>query len=455
MRVLVYQLVLLVLTAPVLCAQQEAGAQEAQQQVQTEQSQQQAQALVPVQVLGQAVSFQPGLERSNVLVGGISVSGAYDDNAVGNGVSDILTNVAPFVELQQARSHMQWALSYRPGYSFYRRFSERNLYNQYFGGTFSYKFSPRLQLNLRQEYGISNDPFQSISGNQFMNAQGGFSSLNASAIVANAKRTTILSNADISYRLSEHSTLGVTGTFNKLDYGALDSTQPSQQLQGSTTTSGSMFYSHQFSASRTAGVQYEYTDLRQDQYATHARVQRLMLFHEFVFGTKGTLTLFAGPEYTQSRSVEPLNGPAAPSVAVSTTGLTPAIGVTYAWTTRQNGLRLEYMRRVTNGSNIVSAAETNSGSAAFFRQVTPRLSAQAGVTVNDDYTNSLNLIAEPTSLRTLTASVLLQRELSRYLSFSIGYTRAWQDSTGTTIAISDHSRVEVSLSYHFQRPVGR
>ncbi len=411
---------------------------------------------MPVQVLGESAPYQPQAEGNrNLLVGGISVTGVYDDNALGNGTSDIQAYLSPSIALQHTWPHMQGTLTYRPGYFYNRRASERNQFTQYFGGSFSYQFSPRLQIGLRQEYSVSTNPFEPISGNQFMNAQGGLSALDATAIVPEEKRTTILSGAEIAYRLSARSTVGATGMFNSLDYGPNDPTLLSEQLRGSQTTSGSAFYSHQFSARRTAGVQYEYTDLRQDMLTTHVRMHRLMLFHEFAFATRGSITLFAGPEYTQSDSiVELFKGPLfSITLPISGHGLTPAIGVTYNWRGRYTGLQLEYMRHVTEGSGLVTVAETNSGSAQLFRQITPRLTAQIGVAAVDN--DSLNLTNYSSWLRTISATVRVQRQLRQHLYLDMGYARAWQSSTGTAAVLGNDNRVDISLRYEFERPLGR
>ena len=432
----------------------------AQEEVQAQSAQPEAPAIVPDFVLGQSTPYVPQTgENRNLVVGGFSVTGVFDDNAWGLTSDEELT-LSSTIGFQQTRPHLQWNLSYKPGIILSRHLPQLDQFTQYVGGGLAYQLSPRFQVSVRQEYSASNDPFASVSGNQFLPAIGGPSATEASAVLAQYHRTTILSDAQMEYRLTARDTVGTAGSYSSFDYGRLDSNTFSKQLPGTQSTTAGAFYSHQFSAMRTAGIQYEYTDLRQDLFSTHSQIHRLTLFHQFTFRPGNTLAVFAGPEYAQSTSVyepgvyQPLSGPASgAALMISDRGWDPTVGATYTWTGRHNALQLEYMRRVSSGGGIITAATTNTGSAGFYLQFTRNLTGQADVLASDS--TSLYLGALNAWLRTITARVTVQRKLGENVSVSMDYARAWQDHTGLVFAIANDSRVEASLNYQFSRPLGR
>ncbi len=95
---------------------------------------------------------------------------------------------------------------------------------------------------------------------------------NYDGVLPETRRTSLVSSVDLTYRLAEHSAVGLTGGFQKYSYDSLKTSTgvPYNPFVDAKVITGSAFFSQQVTPSVSAGVQFAYTDI----YSTGAEVAR-------------------------------------------------------------------------------------------------------------------------------------------------------------------------------------
>ncbi len=154
---------------------------------------------------------------------------------------------------------------------------------------------------------------------------GGYFGPNYDGVIPSSKRTGLVSNADISYRMTAHTAIGITGGYQQFDYDSIDTSQlPAASLVDSRSLTDPIYVSDQISRRQTLGVQLAYTDIY--SYSTQeSRVQApaVLLFDTVKLTQHSMLTVFAGPEYSRSSTVVPITILGIPSRNPLATRLAP------------------------------------------------------------------------------------------------------------------------------------
>ena len=407
----------------------------------------------PVSGANYPVSFTSE-ERSNYLRGGVTFNTAYSDNVLGatnsTPVSDVSYSVWPTVALDATTPRLHTVLTYAPGFTFYRRNSERNEADQNAAIDFAYRLSPHVTFSAHDNFQKSSNVFnQPDLGSGVVS--GGAQEPNLSVIAPLADRLSNNGNVGIAYQFAANQMMGASGTFTNLHYP--DEAQV-PGLFDSSTQGGAAFYSLRLAKKHYVGVSYQYQRLvtyltgSENETQTHAA----LFFYTVNPSSRSSISLFGGPQY--SDTVQP--PPPSLSTLPPLQKWTPVAGASLNWQSRLTSFAVSYAHTIAGGGGLVGAVQSDSATASLRQQITKTLAGSVvGFYAQNDILGGPVLGASNGHSVAGTAS--LQQQFGQHLSLQLGYTRLHQDySTVAALAANpDTNREFVSITYQFARPLGR
>jgi hypothetical protein len=408
-----------------------------------------------------SLTTQSDPDYRNALFGSASFGASFDTggytNANGSTSSDVRFFAQPSIALRQTFPTTNWTLSYTPGVSVSQHSTDSALFTHNAAADGVWKATPRLTLHARQDYSISTNPFETVGRVALLPDLGGYFGPNYDGVIPSSKRTSYVTNADISYRMTAHTAIGITGGYQQFNYGSTDNTQlPSASLINSTVYNGSIFVSDQLSRRQTLGVQLAYTDIY-SYGSQQSRVQApaFLVYDTLRLTPHSTLTVFGGPEYSRSFAVTPIL--LIPGVILEASSSQrnwhPSAGVTYAWSGTQDALTLQFSRRISTGGGLMNANVMTFGSAAFRSRITKRWTSEVRLSVDNQ--DQLDMLNQSTYFQTLWAGGSLSRAIKR--SFSIRLDGAYVRQTGSGLGFipGNHGLVQITVDFHFLKGLGR
>jgi hypothetical protein len=414
--------------------------------------------MTPPPVSGQTYPITLGSqERSNLLLGGLSFTTAYTDNALAgltaHPVSDISYSVFPTVALDETTSRAHFDVAYAPGYTFYNHNSALNSANQNASIKFEYRLSSHVTFSARDSFqktsNVFNQPPDLSSGG---GVGGGAQGPNFSVIAPIADMLSNSGNAGISYQFALNDMLGASGTFSNLHY--FNQAQV-PGLSDSNSQGGLAFYSHRFGNGQYLGATYQYQRLL--AYPTHGvsetQTHAALFFYTIApSSSRFSVSFFGGPQYSDTAE------PPIPSLLQSTElkSWNPAAGASVGWQGRLTSFALSYVHIISGGSGLIGAVKLDSATLSGRQQITRTLSASitGGYAQNDVIGTAL---ASASNGHTISGTASLQQQFGQHLNVQLGYTRLYQSYESIqAIAVNPNTNREfVSISYYFSRPIGR
>lgn len=404
-------------------------------------------------------------EVSNILRGGLTLGALYDDNAIAVNAQPSVYQyaVSPSLAIQQTRPHTAWSLDYRGGLTIEHRPTEAGPSVQNatsVAADVQHVFARRLLLELRGGYMRTNNPFGYSGENQAVTALSGPGQLNSFIAVPAATRITNVSSGNLTYQLTQHSSMGFSGSYSIQRFRDV-AVAPGVALSliDTRTTTGRGFYAVEVSRRHKIGFEYQLQDLRFQSNVARTIDQTVFVFDEISLRTNVKLTLYAGPDRTHAHNNILLLGSNQTTsvVPLIDDAWSPAGGAMLTWRGRFVSLSLSGQRLVTDGSGSTGAVRTTSGSAELRRNLTNRWS----VSLNYMYSDGQLLVdaakAGNSRLTLQQGSLILERRLSERLVVRGHYAHLQQESAGTSAPLTtgNHNRVGVELAYQFARPLGR
>jgi hypothetical protein len=395
----------------------------------------------PVSVGGQDVSFGSELERSNYLHGGVQVEGLYDEDIFLTvpPQSDTSYTVTPYLGFDIKRSRLDWDLDYRPGFTFYQRFNSQNQSNQDLSTNLHYRISPHVTATL-------DDKFVKTSAySDQLRAPDGGTSTPVFAIVPPV--SDILSNTtegQVTYQFAPNAMVGASGSFFDLHYLQISQVPG---LYDSTQKGGQAFYTHRLSGKYYIGATYDFEDILASPINTETQVHGATFFLTVNFGRRITLATYGGAQYSE------IFGSA---ILFSERLWSPTGGGTFTWQGLHTTFATSFSHRVTPGGGLATAASSYLADASLRHQFTPNFTGSIIGSYLDNKVLQTNVLYSSGG-HTLSGGGTLQRRLGRNLSGEIGYTRIYENYSNI-MAIQGNpgrNRAWVSISYQFERPMGR
>ena len=401
------------------------------------------------------IKLGTGAAETNILFAKIAAGAAADDNnnnSVLHPIGGEQYFGSPSIAIQETRSHLAWDLSYHPTIRFYvPRSSHPDMLSQTFGGTLHYDVTKHLSIGLRQDYLRTSDPFDQFGDTPL---QPGIGLINNPGLTffGNFMRTELLSQAQVNYRLAKHTSVGVSGLFMQIQGHELGGRRTS--LLQTNDTLGSAYLSHQFTARQAVGVQYQFLDIVFPGKDTRTSTHGVLLFDQIAFNPRLSLTVFAGPEYSNIHNQLLINILGVKvKVPVASTLWSEAAGATLDWRGDRLGLQASFVRRISDGGGLVGAVEMNDG----FIRLNEKLARRWVANVDGELNRRTLLNAPQTgNLEALHVGAGMSHELARNLWVRARYQRIHNfGGSHSLLQFGNHNRVTVTIERDFTRPLGR
>jgi hypothetical protein len=386
---------------------------------------------------------------TNFTIVSLSSSSVYDDNFSNSasrhegGGQQYLAATFGF---QQTRRRLKWNLSYRPGVIVGAHSLLGNQFNQVFGTTFELRPAMRWSFKLRQDYALSTDPFDRL-GASLQPALTPLDTPDQVRVLPPLRRTASFSAAAVSYRLSRHTTAGLTGSFALQNYSQHGDAWAGALINNRAVT-GNTYLSRQVSRRHVLGVEYRVRKLTFSGYDVPTRTHSILSFHQFAVTANTSLVVYAGPEYarTSGQTFAVRNAPA------FSASWSPAAGAIYSWTGRRNSLQAGFSRNVSDGGGLQGPVRLNAGWLRVGRQMTRHWAADLAAELAQQTALAAALGEH---LRMLRGGAGFRRELGRNASLRFSYERLYQTGGSPFYWPGNHNRVALSIEHSFLRPLGR
>ena len=381
--------------------------------------------------------------KVNMISGGFSLTGSYDDNALnasGTGVGNAGMLFSPSVSVYQSRSRTFLTFNYFPGFTLNERLSPR--YDIYQDSDFNLQFrlTEHATVRLHDSFLYGTSSFDQPSPDSSLSGQNILHQTNASVVTPLTNRLNNLGGADVVYHVAENTMVGASGNFSNLHF---QQTATDTQLLDNQAQSADAFYQKTVSEHQAIGLTYTFQHLTTFGSPTENTItQSALLFDSISFTPSITLSVFAGPDRVSSG----LGG-------ISHTGWYTDGGVTFGWQGQRSSTRVGFIHHVADGGGLtgaVSAYSVVSGARQKFG---------ANWTANLEIVYGHNTPLNST-VGDVFSSVIgnagLERKFGQKLAITVAYGREHQMfGARPTLGLSDHNREWVSISYRFQRPFGR
>ena len=421
------------------------------------------QPTIPTELGTAPLTGDAASNRSNSLAYGLTVSTAFDDNAtdpanVNQGRTNLTSSIQPQTALSLNRGHISSRFSYSPGYTYSSDIGTYNASSQSAGADVKYLFTKRLSLHFVNAFSLTTNPYETFQANSDVPSLGILNRPNESALGANTRNTTEQSQADLVYQLGRHTSVGAGGTFTDLRYKAITSGNSVNAASvDSCGWSVHAFYSHQWTARYSFGIQYTAQQLSSDtatgEFSTLSH--QVLGFVTIAFRPTIHLSVFAGPQRSEiDNNYLNLQSP----FQFHTHRTSFAGGSSLIWQGEHNGLSANFVQQISDSG-------FNGGASVLVRtidvQMQRQLTARSSVRLFGTYVSNNQL--DPVSAFLLTdyasAGVGFSKSLTQHVTLNFSAQR--QQLLGATGNLlqgyrqHSHDIGTVSLSYNFIRPIGR
>jgi hypothetical protein len=403
--------------------------------------------LVPPSVStgGVSLEFASETPRSNYVSGGLRVVSTFDDNIASgfssHRISDDSYALMPTFSWRQSSSRVLWDLAYAPGFTFYHHNSGLNQSNQNISFDSQFRLSPHVTLTLRDGFAKTSNPFNQLTPD--LSTSAGLAQPVGTVISPVTDQITNSGSAQLTYQFGLNSMIGATGLFSELHY-----LNPSEVpgLQNSHSKAAEGFYTYRISKRHYLGAKYQFQYLLATPIHAETETHGVNLFYTLYLRPTTSLSLFAGPQYYDSRG----GGlPAAKSWS-------PSYGGSFAWQGQRMSFAMSGERSIAAGGGLQGAVRGEGASAS----VRGQLSKAWGMGVSAYYANSTLLTPQlggANGGHSIAGTVSLHRQIGQSLGLELAYTRLHQSYPNLSVlsAAPNTNRVWLSLSYQFIRPIGR
>jgi len=396
-----------------------------------------------VRIGGDSVAFTSEAERSNYLLGGVSVEGAYNDNlfASNPAVGDATYTISPYLAFDIARSRLRWNLNYRPGVTLYQRFSQSDQSEHAFSTSLQYMLSPHVTLSVADTLAKSPSYTNIISPST---VDSGSTTLQSpSFLVIPPLTSTLINNGSgqITYQFARNAMVGGGGNSSELRF--LDSAQ-AVGLFDSSERGGNLFYAHRIAERHYLGVNYTFADLVTHPIEVDTKVQTATVFYSFYLSPRISFSAFGGADHSNTQ------GGLLPSL--NTWSPTEGGGINVQG--MQNSVAFTFSRSINPGGGLESAVHSYSTNVAYRHHFSTHLNGG----LQASYSNSTLLqLGVGSGGKILTAGASLERQLGTHWNAELQYSRLHQDykNIPSVSDSPDTDRASITVSYQFQKALGR
>jgi hypothetical protein len=407
--------------------------------------------LTPPPISGQPYATAVGNERrSNYLSGGIVLNTSYIDNffpGIGTTpVNEMTYSILPKIELDHSMERQRISLDCMPGFTFYSPSSSFNQADQSATASYQFRLTPHSAISARDSFQYSSTIFGVGDSGAIGTVSGTLPSFTPGVSLPFAQKLTNSVNADYTLQTGRDSMIGVSGSSTIQHY---QNPAAVTGLFDWSSRSGSGFYNFRISGTHYLGVSYQFSKDRaySEGVNSDTTINTILAFYTYNPKPALSLSILTG---AQSYEVSLASLPKYSSWE-------PPISVSLGWQGDRTSFSVNYSRSVTGGGGLLGASHSQGSNAAARWQISRKWTTGAG----GGY--ALNNQLTPTSSaglqngHSISGNATLEHALTSRLGMSFLFDHVHQSYSGVpALSISpDSSRVTMSISWLFMRPIGR
>jgi len=407
-----------------------------------------------------SLAFLPETQRINLLTGGVTLSGTYDDNAFStykDHIGSAAAMITPNLAITEERPRSLFILNYNPGFLWSQKSPVQYEESQNLDFTSQYRLTERATARIHEGFIDQNTSFSQLNEVPLLSGGNVLTQSNQSTITPLTTTITNASDLDLMDQIGEATSIGVSGTFNKLNYH--DTSNSPVPLFDNQSWSGQAFYSHHLSVRHTLGVTYTFQKFATfGQILEHTQSQNVLLFYRVDFKPGVYLSFFVGPNHTIANDQFQENlGPI--SVPINQTNSMWLVdeGINFGWQGQRTSVLLNLVHHVTDGGGLAGAVQLYSATLGIRRQLSNALTADLALNYGDD--DPLSHSYGTSTFASYGGTVGVNRTLSEH--FSVGLRYGWYSqrfeqflSAPVPSFPANHNQAWISVSYRFSRPLG-
>ena len=388
-------------------------------------------------------------ERSNYLAGGLVFTGAYIDNLmVGNGtspISDETYSFVPTIGFDRRTPRQGESLSYSSGFTLYQHTSQFNSVAQTANASYRFRISPYTVI-------VFGDTFQ--QNNNLYNQSNPFTPGGVSGTPGQSNGVVISpfqnqlgnsSNADIHYQYGRNAMIGAGGSYSFQQYSQSANVAG---LNNEGTAGARGFFSRRIAGSHYVGVMYQFSKFVTHPLDTYTLSHTVLGFYTYYFTQSFSISILGGPEhYTYWGATAPIQG-----------AWTPAVEASFGWQTLRMNVAANYSHIVSGSEGLIGTYHSDIAGLSGRRA----LSRTWNVGANVDYArfntvNSNAVVAYGNGGNSIFGGVYLDHRITERVNAQAGYSHLHQLYAGIPAASTfpDSNRANISITYQFNRPLGR
>lgn len=395
----------------------------------------------------------PESEKASLFTYGVTVSTQYDDElgqGTTNGRGDVIYYLQPEFGFDIKRSRWQSTLEYLPAvtYSTQRR-SSYDLFSHTLSFALTHQFTKRLTFDVHNDFTLTNNPFDNLRANSELQQIDPLNRPNTSVSGTILSRRMEQVDATVAYALSRRASFGVSGNFMHSDYREAVQSGFEGSLQ-TISKSGEAFYSYQTGPRTSMGLRYRYDALDFGHGAVKTDAHSLLYSWDIAFKPSLAFSLFAGPNYSDTRQSPVISGSAgARSLDWSGVG-----GATLNWKGQRHEFIAGATRQISDGGGTRGNVRLDSYNLRISRQIRRHFNVSTYAVYNHNHL-LLPVDGGSSSFDYLGAGAEFGRDITEHTSLGLFYLRVQQNGDHTVSSFSSGNRVGIRLSYRKQRPIGR
>jgi hypothetical protein len=411
----------------------------------------QTQMMTPPSVSGVGYPTEVGAEvRTNYLRGGLTSTTSYVNNLyAGSGstsIAETTVSVLPTIDFDSTSGRRHAVVSYSPGFTFYQPSSALNEVDNTAKVECDFHLTVHTALSATDSFQDSSSPFSPGYAGAGGNVSGAPVSFTPGVIPPFAKRLSNSANVELSVQTGPNVMIGGSGLETELNYP-----NPAQTpgLYDSNSRGGSAFYNRRISRSQYFGATYQYLDmLANPGKGTDTTVtQTISGSYTFQPMARLSLSVSGGPQYYQTTQPSlPATGSWGPSVTAS-----------MGWQGTHTSFAANYSQGVTGGGGLLGAYNSKNASATARWQMarTWNASASGAYSINKTIGGILNTAGQ--NGHSTSESATLDHSIGEQLDIAFHYDHIDQSYGGIAViaANPNSDRETISITWHFQRPIGR
>lgn len=399
----------------------------------------------PFTSLSQSLAFSGELERSNYLNGGITLSSTFDDNALNTStgqVSNIGYSIIPNIGLRQNISRLQLGLNYSGGFTINQRLSDRNQGTHAANADLRYRLSPHVDFRLRDNFFLSTGFLNQLNQGDIPGPPG-MPNQTVITPLSNQKNNDV--TVETSYRFRPGDVVGLGGTYY---FSNFDNTSGGSQLQNTRMARGMAFYNHRISPKNWLGANYSAQSYSFSPSSDKTFVNSVQGSLTMLLKPNMQLVAFGGAQFSHTTTHFLL-------FPISFDQVTPLEGANFTWNGQRTSSTVQAWHRVSDGGGLQAAVQSSMVEASIRRQFLRRTGMEFTFTYSSN--NPLTRNSGMSAYELFSGGVSVDHQLMQHVSLRVGYARDYQDQSTASInnTVANHNRAWISLSYGFERPLGR